>query len=54
MFYECASLTEIVLSNTLKEIKRAAFAHCIALESIELPESVTAIGSRCVQRLLVA
>ena len=45
MFYKCASLTEVVLPNTLKEIGANAFYNCDALESIELPESVTAIGS---------
>ena len=45
MFYKCASLTEIVLPNTLKEIGANAFYNCDALESIDLPSSVTAIGS---------
>ena len=45
MFYKCASLTEVALPNTLKEIGANAFYNCDALESIELPASVTAIGS---------
>ena len=31
MFYKCASLTEIVLPNTLKEIGSIAFINCYAL-----------------------
>ena len=45
MFYKCASLTEVVLPNTLKEIGANAFYNCKALTSIDLPSSVTAIGS---------
>ena len=43
-FYNCTSLTSIVIPNSVTEIDGYAFYDCIALASVILPESVTVIG----------
>lgn len=43
-FYGCVALTNITLPNTLKEIQQNAF-YGSGLTSIEIPESVTTLGS---------
>ena len=42
-FYGCTKLTDITLSESLKEIGTWAFANC-ALKSLVIPDSVTTIG----------
>ena len=44
MFYKCASLTEVVLPSTLKEIMGMAFRNCEALKTVVLPSSLEDIG----------
>lgn len=42
-FYECVSLREILLPDTLEEIGIRAFYGCKSLFSVELPDSVTTV-----------
>ena len=44
MFYESHKLYEVTFSKGLKEIGKEAFAVCVALKSVEIPEGVTTIG----------
>ena len=43
-FYECDSLTSIVIPSGVTSIGSWAFAHCSGLTSITIPDSVTSIG----------
>ncbi len=43
-FYDCGSLTEIILPNELTSIGEAAFQNCISLTEIILPELLQRIG----------
>ena len=43
-FYECSSLTSIVIPNSVTSIGDYAFYWCSNLTSIEIPNSVTSIG----------
>ena len=43
-FFECASLKEVVLPETLEKIGSGAFYGCISLKSIIVPKSVKEIG----------
>jgi len=43
-FCKGAALSAVVFPNTLKTINYGAFANCTALESLTLPDSLTAIG----------
>ena len=43
-FYECTSLTSVVIPDSVTSIKQAAFMHCTSLTSITIPDSVTSIG----------
>jgi hypothetical protein len=43
-FFDCPSLTSIVIPNSVKSIHGAAFAHCINLSNIKIPKSVSYIG----------
>lgn len=42
-FFECSSLKEIAIGNSIKEIKHFAFAYCHGLKDISIPSSVKAI-----------
>ena len=43
-------VTELVIPNGIKEIKKYAFYNCTGLTSIEIPNSVTSIGSSAFTR----
>lgn len=43
-FYECSSLTSIIIPNSLMDIGGYAFQGCSSLASINIPNSVTNIG----------
>ncbi len=45
-FSGCYNLKSVTFSGRVREIGESAFENCTALTSIELPESVTAIGER--------
>lgn len=45
-FYECTSLTEIDIPDSVTLIGEEAFFGCKSLTSIEIPDSVTSIGER--------
>ena len=44
-FYDCSSLTSVVISDSVISISEYAFAHCSSLTNIVIPDSVTSIGS---------
>ena len=44
VFYDCNSLTSVIIPNSVTTIRNEAFAYCNSLESIEIPNSVTTIG----------
>ena len=44
-FYNCDSLTSIVIPNSVKSIGDSTFYNCDSLTSITIPSSVTSIGS---------
>lgn len=43
-FYECASLTSIIIPDSVTNIGGSAFSSCTNLTSITIPDSVTSIG----------
>ena len=43
-FYECSSLTSVVIPDSVTSIGREAFYGCSSLTSIVIPDSVTSIG----------
>ncbi|MBR4046114.1 MAG: leucine-rich repeat protein [Alistipes sp.] len=43
-FYNCTSLTNITIPDSVTEIQNYAFADCTSLASVTIPDSVTAIG----------
>lgn len=43
MFYECESLTSVVLPHNIKELPNRTFFHCRRLTSVALPDSLTII-----------
>ena len=45
-FYNCTSLTSVVISDSVTRIGDSAFAGCSSLTSIVIPSSVTNIGHR--------
>ena len=44
-FYDCTSLTSVVIGNSVTSIGERAFYYCSGLASIEIPNSVTSIGN---------
>ncbi len=44
-FYNCSSLTSIVIPNSVTSIGERAFYSCSGLTSIDIPNSVTSIGN---------
>ena len=45
-FYNCTSLTSVVIGNSVTSIGNEAFSNCSGLTSIVIPNSVTSIGER--------
>lgn len=43
-FFECSSLTSIVIPSTVSQINQYAFFGCSSLKSVEIPSSVTKIA----------
>ena len=43
-FYQCSSLTSIVISDSVTSIEGGAFLGCTSLTSITIPDSVSSIG----------
>ena len=43
-FYECSSLTSVVIGDSVTTIGGSAFSGCRSLTSIKIPDSVTSIG----------
>lgn len=46
-FYECSTLRNITIPDTVEKIGHHAFYACSSLESIVIPDSVTEIGMGC-------
>ena len=44
-FYNCKSLTSVMIPNTIQAISSYAFYHCDALTAVDIPNSVTTIGN---------
>ena len=44
-FYNCTSLTSVVIGDSVRSIGSVAFRNCTSLTSVEIPDSVTSIGS---------
>lgn len=44
-FYDCTSLSNITIPNTVTSIGREAFYACTSLTTVTIPESVTSIGA---------
>lgn len=45
-FYNCDSLTDVVIPNSVKSIGRYAFSYCDNLVKVVLPESIISIDER--------
>ncbi len=45
-FFECSSLTKVIIPDSVTSIGDNAFYHCSSLTSITIPDSVTSIGWR--------
>ena len=45
-FYECQSLTTVIIPDSVKEIGEYAFFACTSLTSVTIPDSVKEIGER--------
>ena len=43
-FFNCQTITEVLIADSVKSIGNSAFANCVALESITLPKEITTIG----------
>lgn len=43
-FWECESVTEVILAEGVKSIGKNAFWNCVNLKTIRIPEGVTEIG----------
>ena len=46
-FYECDSLRQIALPDTIEKIGHHCFYACTSLESVQLPDSISEIGDGC-------
>jgi len=46
-FCECTSLSEVILPNNLKILRKGTFANCYSLKSITLPETLEIIEEGC-------
>jgi hypothetical protein len=44
-FAECASLSSVVIADSVIDIGKQAFSGCSALETINIPASVTSVGT---------
>lgn len=49
-FYDCAQLTEIVLSEGISNIGYGAFYNCLSLNTVRLPESLTQMSGNSIFR----
>lgn len=47
VFTNCRNLSEVKLSSTMKTIPTRMFMHCVALETLVIPEGVERIGLNC-------
>ena len=45
-FYECSSLTGVLIPAGTRRISRSAFVKCTGLRTVVLPSSVTQMGER--------
>ena len=45
-FYECDSLTSIIIPDSVTSIGEMAFYDCDSLASVTIPDSVTSIGQQ--------
>jgi hypothetical protein len=45
-FYDCPSLTSVIIPNSVTSIGNHAFRDCSGLTSVTIPNSVTSIGER--------
>ena len=43
-FYNCTSLTSVIIPEGVKSIGRSAFVYCSGLTSVNIPDGVTSIG----------
>jgi hypothetical protein len=44
MFYNCRSLSEVVIPSNIKNIREAAFHSCVTLTTVRIEEGVETIG----------
>ncbi len=44
IFYECSSLTSVIIPESVTSIKMNSFGHCTGLTSVTIPDNVTSIG----------
>ena len=49
-FYDCSSLTSVVIPEGVTSISTSAFSNCSSLTSVVIPEGVTSIGSSAFSR----
>ena len=45
-FYDCTSLTSVIIPNSVTSIEDGAFWNCTSLTSVTIPDGVTEIGAR--------